>query len=78
MMKEIHFGGHLSKEALNKFTGEIELIEKLSHPNIVQYLHHEYKRASLRLFLTRFGFFLLSLSFFCSCLFLDMSLPCEQ
>mmetsp|Transcript_7826 Transcript_7826/g.10491 ORF Transcript_7826/g.10491 Transcript_7826/m.10491 type:complete len:414 (+) Transcript_7826:1403-2644(+) len=53
-MKEFCFYERPQKNLLERFKKEIEVIEELSHPNIVQYLHHSFRRTSVRLFLTRY------------------------
>ena len=53
-LKEFCFDKKIDKIILERFTKEIEMIETLSHPNIVKYLNHTRKPTYLRLFMTRY------------------------
>ncbi len=53
-LKEYRFDKSPDHKLMAKFLREVEMIETLSHPNVVRHLFHTHTAHSLRLFLTRY------------------------
>jgi hypothetical protein len=53
-VKEFCIERNVTRITIARFQNEIELIRRLSHPNIVRYLHHEYRQDVIRLYMTRY------------------------